>query len=114
VGLGDEEQGTRIPLRKPDGTVEFVSYKGEVHRSRLDSLTLKKIVNQTPGGSYLPVRTGTVNLGEIYETHIAAAEDREVTEKKRKRYRERFQVPLGLAFLVLLCEAFVSDRRKGS
>lgn len=111
VGLGDEETGTRIPVRARDGSVSFVSYQGSEHRSKLDSLTLKKIVNQTPGGSYLPVRTGSVDLGEIYENYIATSEDREITEKKRKRYKERFQILLGLALVVLLFEFVLKERR---
>jgi hypothetical protein len=39
-------------------------------------------------------------------------EKRELESKTIKHYRERFQVPLALAFLLLLAEPFISERRE--
>ena len=57
IGLGDENEGKRIPVTNADGVKTFLKYNGQEIWSRLDADTLRKMVNATPGGKYLNVAT---------------------------------------------------------
>ena len=79
IGLGDEEQGSRIPVTGPNGQMSFLKYNGQEIWSKLDADTLRKVVYATEGGKYLSVQPGaTLDLGQIYEEVIASAQKREL------------------------------------
>jgi len=112
VGLGDENEGRRIPLTDESGGRTFMKYQGREVWSRLDADTLREMALATPGGRYLNVATGTIDLGEVYLQLIGSAEKKELAEETIKRYEEKFQVFLGAAFLLLSLEALISERRR--
>jgi len=112
VGLGDEEQGKRIPITDEAGNKTFLKYQGREIWSKLDADTLRKMVNATPGGKYLNVATGTIDLGDVYEKLVATAEKKELEAKTVKRYEEKFQIFLALAFILLSVETIVGERKK--
>jgi hypothetical protein len=51
-------------------------------------------------------------LGEIYEKLIASAEKRELESVTMTRYDEKFQIFLALGIGLVICEAFISERKK--
>ncbi|MBN2451859.1 MAG: VWA domain-containing protein [Lentisphaeria bacterium] len=112
VGLGTEGEGEPIPVTGEDGRRALLEYKGERVFSRLDADTLRRMVNVTPGGKYLPVATGTINLDTVYANLIAAAEKREVESQTIRRYEEKYQVFLAAGFLLLCVETALSERRR--
>ena len=112
IGLGDEHEGKRIPMTDKHGNRTFLKHNGEEVWSRLDADTLRKMVNMTPGGRYLPVATGTIDLGTVYEQLVASAEKRKLESKTIKRYEEKFQVFLAIAFVFLCIEMVTSDRKR--
>lgn len=113
IGLGDENEGSRIPITGPDGAKTFLKYNGEEIWSKVDGDTLRKVVYATEGGKYLSVEPGTtLNLGEIYEKLIASAEKRELESVTMTRYDEKFQIFLALGIGLVICEAFISERKK--
>ena len=113
IGLGDEDQGSRIPITGPDGEKSFLKYEGREVWSRLDGDTLRKVVYATEGGKYLSVEPGTtLDLGEIYEKLIAPAEKRELESVTMTRYDEKFQVFLALGIGLIICEVLISERKK--
>lgn len=112
IGLGDEDQGKRIPITGENGQRTFLKYKGEEVWTKLDADTLRKMVNNTPGGKYLNVATGAFDLGQIYQDLIASAEKKELEAKTVTLYEEKFQVFVALAFALLAMEAVTNDRRK--
>ena len=112
VGLGDENDGRRIPITDEHGRHTFLKYNGQEVWSRLDADTLRKMVNATPGGKYLNVSTGTIDLGEVYTRLIASAEKRDLESETIKRYEEKFQVFLGIAFALLCIEMLTSERKR--
>ena len=69
------------------------------------------MVNQTPGGRYLNVATGTIDLGEVYTKLVASAEKKSLEAMTVKRFEEKFQIFLGIA-LALLCLDIVLGERK--
>ena len=113
VGLGEEEEGQRIPITDKSGNRTFLKYQGKEVWSRLDGDTLRKIVNVSNGGKYFGVATGTIDLGDIYRQLIVEAEKRELESRTIKRYQEKFQIFLGLAFGLLSLEAIMGERKRG-
>ena len=112
IGLGDENEGRRIPITGDLGQKTYLKYDGQEVRSKLDADSLRKMVNATPGGKYLNVATGAIDLGKVYQDLIAGAQKRDLESKTIKRYQERFQLFLGVALVLLCCEMFLSDRTR--
>ena len=110
IGLGDENEGRRIPITDETGRKTFMKYEGQEIWTRLDADTLRKMVNATPGGRYLNVATGTIDLGRVYQDLIATAERRALEAQTVKTYDEKFQIFLLIAFTLLCVEVMVPER----
>lgn len=108
VGLGDPD-GTRIPLTEDQNG--FVTYRNEVVRSGLNAGLLREIASVTPGGVYIPVGTGTMDLGELYIEVIASAAGKEHESKRAKIWQEWYQFFLVFAVLLFIGEWFVGEQR---
>jgi Ca-activated chloride channel family protein len=110
IGVGTAE-GELIPVRVVGKAMEFLKDReGKVVKSRLDEGTLKQLALKT-GGIYVRSAAGDFGIDTIYDKGIAQLKRTEYEAKLQKRYFERYQWPLGLAFAFLIVEAFVSDRR---
>lgn len=114
IGLGDENEGKRIPVTTKTGTKTFLKYEGREVWSRLDADTLRKMVNATPGGKYLNVATGAIDLGNVYSRLIATAEKKQLASDTIKRYEEKFQIFLAVALIILSAELLVNERKKNT
>jgi len=114
IGLGDENEGQRIPVTNESGSRTFLRHQGQEVWTRLDADTLRKMVDSTPGGRYLNVATGTFDLGAIYRHLVADAEKRDLESTTINRYEEKFQIFLGAAIALLLAELVVGERKKTS
>ncbi len=112
IGLGDENEGKRIPVTTAAGEKTFLKYNGREIWSRLDADTLREMVNATPGGKYLNVATGAIDLGNVYARLIATAEKKHLESETIKRYEEKFQIFLAAAFFLLAVEFLVTERKK--
>lgn len=113
IGLGNETEGSRIPITGPNGEKTFLTYNGQEVWSKLGADTLRKVVYATKGGKYLAVEPGTtLDLGEIYERLIASADKRELESMTMMKYDEKFQIFLILGIALIVCEVFVSERKK--
>jgi len=112
IGLGDENEGRRIPVTAPNGRKTFLQHEGREVWSRLDADTLRKMVNSTDGGRYLNVSTGTFDLGDIYTQLVASAAKKDLESKTIVRYEERFQIFLVLALVFLSLEFVISERSR--
>jgi len=113
IGLGDENEGSRIPMTGPNDQKTFLKYKGKEVWSRLGGDLLRNIVYVTEGGKYLSVGPGTtLDLGQIYENLIASAAKRELESTTMLQYDEKFQIFVALALVLLICEALISERKK--
>jgi len=106
VGFGTQD-GELIP-GESGGFLKDRS--GQVVKSRLDEETLKKIAVET-GGAYMHAGGTTFGLAELYRDYIATMEKRELASTLERRYEHRYQIPLALAFLLLLAERLIGDRR---
>jgi len=108
--LGDENEGRRIPITDEQGRKTFLQHDGQEVWSKLDAHTLRKMVNATPGGKYLNVATGTIDLGQVYLELIATAEKKDLESATIKRYEEKFQIFLMIALILLGVDAGFSER----
>jgi Ca-activated chloride channel family protein len=114
IGIGDEGQGRRIPVTDQQGSRVFMTYNGREVWSRLDANTLRKMANATPGGKYLNVATGAIDLGDVYLKLVASEEKRELEAKTMTLYEEKFQIFLGVALALLAAEMVVGERRRSA
>ncbi len=108
VGLGDPDVGQPIPApaATASAAAAFVEHEGEVVLSKLDADLLRAVAAATPGGRYVNVATGNVDLGRLYLELIAAAERRVLETDSVELVQERFQPFLVIA-LILLALALV-------
>ncbi len=106
VGIGTTE-GELIP---GDRGGFWKDRKGQVVKSRLDESTLERIAMDT-GGAYLHAAGAGLGLPELYRDHIATLDKRELESTLERRFEQRYQLPLALAFLLLLIEPLVGERR---
>lgn len=112
IGIGDEHRGTPIPITGEDGTQRLLTHQGKEVRSRLDADTLRTMVNATPGGRYLNVATGTIDLGAVYSKLVRGAERKELESETVTRYEEKFQIFAAAALLLLAIEMCFGERRR--
>src|SRR5262245_48100275 len=106
VGIGTPE-GELIPGAAGGF---FKDRQGQVVKSRLDEATLERIAVDT-GGVYLRAAGAGLGLAELYRDHIATLEKRELESTLERRYDPRYQLPLALAFVLLLVEPLIGERR---
>ncbi len=106
LGIGSRD-GTEVPADPKNP-----SRSNEVVRSSLQSASLTQIAAATPGGVYLEVGTGTIDLATVYRDLIKAAEQRIIETTKTVQYQERYMVVFALALGLLLIEMFVLPSRE--
>ena len=109
IGIG-KEGGAPIPDKEKGGFKK--NRRGEVILTKLDEDTLQKIALET-GGSYVRSITGDLDLERIYGDIRESVEEKDLQSGKRKRFEERYQGFLLLAFLLLFFEPFISEGRRG-
>jgi Ca-activated chloride channel family protein len=112
VGLGDENEGQRIPIINDKGEKKFLKYNGQEVWTKLDADTLRQMANLTTGGKYLNVATGAIDLGNVYQNLIVTADKKNLESQTIKRYEEKFQIFLAVAIILLMIEMVSSDRKK--
>lgn len=112
VGLGEPRHGAPIPIVDERGRRQYLTHQGDVVRTTLDSGTLRTMVDATPGGRYIPVATGAIDLGSVYTDLVASAEKAELGEETMVRYEEKFQLFLAAAFALLCIECVTGERKR--
>lgn len=109
IGMGSPK-GELIPERGSDGTVS--GYKkdprGETVLSRLDEKTLEAVASAS-GGKYLPATMEGLEIKVLYD-EIAGMQEKLIKGEFIERKKERFWIPLVLAFVSLLLDALISTR----
>jgi Ca-activated chloride channel family protein len=106
VGIGTPE-GELIP---GEGGTFLKDRRGNVIKSRLDEKTLQEVAAAT-GGVFIRAERPELALGELYRDHIASLEKRELGSTLERRWEQRFQWPLGAAFVLLVIEMLIADHR---
>lgn len=110
VGIGSPE-GELITITDSGGNKGFLKDKeGRVVKSKLNESLLERIALAT-GGSYVRARATEFGLDVLYNERISKMEKREIESKNKKRYYERFQIPLAIALIMLMLEPLLSERK---
>jgi Ca-activated chloride channel family protein len=103
IGIGTSK-GEEIPITDEKGhRTPLKDKEGNVVRTKLMEDTLKTVAERT-GGIYVRASSEDLGLEKIYEQRLSKLEKKETKDKKVKVYKERFQVPLALALLLLIRE----------
>jgi len=111
IGLGSPT-GSKIPIKNKEGvTVKYVEEDGQPHRSKLDLKMLQQI-SLVSGGKCIPVKTGYLDLIDIYNKTIAKAKKKEHTGGKTLHWDEWFQFFLAIAIILLIAEIFIPERKR--
>ena len=66
----------------------------------------------TPGGKYLNVSTGTINLGDVYSRLVAGADKQKLESRTLTTYEEKFQIFLAIGLFLICLEMISRDREK--
>ncbi len=109
IGMGSEK-GAPIPIYKNGAQVGFrTDNTNNTVVTKLNETMLKEIAT-AGGGSYVRATNANAGLAIIME-QIDQLEKKEFGSKSIKDYEDRFQLFLIIAFVLLLIEFFISNRK---
>jgi len=118
IGLGSD-LGAPVPVdpeqaaqARTDGRANskegFMRYGGEQVQSRRNPESLRTMADATPGGVFLDVGTGNLELDRVYQLLRRDGERKQFDASESVRYTEVFQWPLGgalcLGMIAMLIE----------
>jgi hypothetical protein len=119
VGLGSDSAGGLVPAPEVSGPGSppskggFIQYEGEQVHSKLDPETLRRITDAgAPGGVFLNVGTGNVELDRVYKKLMRDAQRRKLDDTEAVKYTEAFQLALAAALAALCLEPLLAWRRR--
>lgn len=112
VGLGDDNEGARVPAKDSHAGV-YMQYQGQEVWSKMNPQTLKEVA-LAGGGAYVPVGTKDIDLGQVlYEERIAQMARREFETSRVERHQVQFQWFAGAALLLLFVEMAIAEVKAG-
>jgi Ca-activated chloride channel family protein len=109
VGIGDAQDGARIPVVNRDQT-SWLTFEGQEVWSKMDPMLLNEVA-EAGGGRFVPAGTRLVDLGTFFEEWITEIDMKDRDEIMAMQSIPRFQWFAGLALALLLLESLVSERR---
>lgn len=110
AGVG-ETQGVPIPVSKRGGNVRYKQDRqGRTVMTKLEEKALQEL---SSGGAYFRIARTSSSLHKITES-LNRLEQSEFGTEEFEEYDEKYQWPLLLAFVLLIGERLLTDRRKAS
>jgi Ca-activated chloride channel family protein len=110
VGIGSAS-GVPIPVVDGRGHKTYKrDGRGNLVTTRMDPDLLREIA-RLGGGSFYHAQPGHFELLDVLK-EINGLEKRELDSQRFSRFEDRYQIPLGIALLLLLLEMQISDRRR--
>lgn len=110
IGLGSEISGVPVPSTpttsepRRAGQPGFLEYGGKRVETRLDVSVLKSIAEATPGGVFLNVGLGNVELDQVYQRLMRSEAVSKMSDDRAMRYTELFQWAIAGALCMLMIE----------
>ncbi|TWU31756.1 VWA domain-containing protein [Novipirellula artificiosorum] len=102
IGLGDMEQGARIPAdSRRQG--DYLQYEGQQVWSRLDGQILLAIATETDG-AFIPAGTKQVDMGDVYRGYVSSVPQTEFEMATIDQYQPRFQWFVALALVCCVAQ----------
>lgn len=86
-----------------------VRSNGQTVRSKLDSKTLSQIATATPGGAYIEIGTGDIDLGKVYQDLIARGDQATIGTTSVTRWDEQYSLALAPGLALILLEMLLSS-----
>ncbi|MCC7086200.1 MAG: VWA domain-containing protein [Pirellulales bacterium] len=111
VGLGDGQQGARIPIRTADGRQHWLQYEGQDVWTKMNGQVLQEVA-LAGHGAYVPAGTKHVAMDQVYRQHITSIETQQYEQARVNTYIPRYQWFVGLALLLAGSEVLLRDVRK--
>lgn len=108
IGLGTPD-GSTVPGESPSEGFKK-NRQGQVVLSKLDEGLLKQIAKET-GGNYYRASRGEVEIDRLVD-EIRKMSQKGLKSEKTIEYEENFQYFLVVAFILLLAEMFLSERKR--
>jgi Ca-activated chloride channel family protein len=109
IGLGDMDEGARIPVDQPRGR-GYLRHNGQQVWSKQNGKILQQIATETDG-AYIPAGTKRVNMADVYHGYIAQVPQTEFATAQINSYQARFQWFLVPALLLIVVDVLWSTRR---
>lgn len=115
IGLGDLEQGARIPAgdQRSEPTPIYVQHEGQTVWSKLNGQILSELATST-GGAYIPAGTKRVDMQGVYQGYIASVEQTEFQTARINAFTPRFQWFALPALLCFVAEFLLTNRVRKS
>lgn len=108
LGVGGAK-GEYIPVRDATGAISLLrDESGRLVQSRLNEEILTKIA-KAAGGFYAPLTAN--GMDAIYNDGLKKIPSEELSSKMKQSAIERFQIPLGIAVLLLAVSSLVGTRK---
>lgn len=111
VGLGDMEDGSRIPVNRTRSGTQWLKHDGQHVWSKLNGEVLREVA-LAADGAYIPAGTSHVDMASVYRRYVAQVKQTEFETARVHSMIPRHQFFVGLALLLLLTETFISEFRK--
>lgn len=113
IGFGST-RGEPIPIKDEKGALKEYKKKrsGEMVLSKLNETDLIKIAAAT-GGEYYRASAAGIAVDRVAED-ILSMEKKQLKDRWENDLESRFQFPLVLAFILLMSEFFMSERKNAS
>ena len=111
IGLGNSDEGGRIPIQDSNGNWTYLKYNGQEVWSKPDETKLREIAKITEG-AYIAAGMKTFDLGQIYADSIGKMHGNIHQTERRQKFRHQYQVFLAVAVLCLLSYGIVLEHRE--
>ena len=110
VGLGDSQDGARIP-DVVNGQPTWLKYQGAEVWSRMDVDTLDAVA-RAGDGAFVPAGTSLVDLSEFLSDWVKLIDERDRGSITTQQLTPRFRWFLLIALALLVLDCLISDRRR--
>ncbi len=111
VGIGDSNEGARIPVQT-NGQRTYLTYQGQEVWSKMDPGLLRELALAT-NGIFVPAGTGNADMQEIYEQRIEGLARRELDTISATYHHPQYQWFAAAALVLLIIETALGNRRPG-
>ncbi|MEK6247252.1 MAG: VWA domain-containing protein, partial [Planctomycetales bacterium] len=105
IGLGDMDQGARIPIRLASNNRGYLQHNGEQVWSRMNGEVLKEVA-LVGDGAYIPAGTKQVDMADVYHGYVSSVEETEFETARINSYIPRYQLFVGLGLALILIDTF--------
>ena len=106
IGLGEGEQGARIPIESRDQR-SYLQHKGQQVWSKLNGEVLARVATET-GGAYIPAGVKQVNMSDVYHGYIAGVQQKEFESARINSFEARYQWFLAPAIVLFLLDILIT------